>query len=122
MGYPSYARNRACALPSPLPFHHLMAKNVPSVQWPRMLKVAPCTDGRMSKFSRLDVVLLFRIIVRLRYALCELRYNHLEILYKKQIILKLVFGLCLHVDSLANFPEIQLIACLPSEQTLRIDF
>ena len=29
MGYPSYARNRACALPSPLPFHYVMAKIVP---------------------------------------------------------------------------------------------
>ena len=32
MGYPSYARNRACALPSPSPFHYLMAKIVPLVQ------------------------------------------------------------------------------------------
>ena len=39
--------------------------------------------GRMSKFSRLDGLLLFRIIVGLRYTRCELRYNHLEILYKK---------------------------------------
>ena len=28
MGYPSYARNRACALPSPSPFHYVMAKIV----------------------------------------------------------------------------------------------
>ena len=32
MGYPSYARNRACALPSPSPFHYVMAKIVPVVQ------------------------------------------------------------------------------------------
>ena len=32
MGYPSYARNHACALPSPSPFHHVMAKIVPVVQ------------------------------------------------------------------------------------------
>ena len=32
IGYPSYARNRACALPSPLPFHYVMAKIVPVVQ------------------------------------------------------------------------------------------
>ena len=32
MGYPSYARNRACALPSPPPFHYVMAKIVPVVQ------------------------------------------------------------------------------------------
>ena len=28
MGYTSYARNRACALPSPSPFHYAMAKIV----------------------------------------------------------------------------------------------
>ena len=28
MGYPSYACNRACALPSPSPFHYVMAKIV----------------------------------------------------------------------------------------------
>ena len=32
MGYPSYLRNRACALPSPSPFHYLMTKIVPVVQ------------------------------------------------------------------------------------------
>ena len=32
MGYPSYACNRACALPSPSPFHYVMAKIVPVVQ------------------------------------------------------------------------------------------
>ena len=32
MGYPSYARNRACALPSPSPFHYVMTKIVPVVQ------------------------------------------------------------------------------------------
>ena len=32
MGYPGYARNRACALPSPSPFHYVMAKIVPVVQ------------------------------------------------------------------------------------------
>ena len=32
MGYPSYARNRACALPSPSPFNYVMAKMVPVVQ------------------------------------------------------------------------------------------
>ena len=32
MGYPSYARNRACALPSPSPFHYVMAKIVPVVR------------------------------------------------------------------------------------------
>ena len=32
MGYPDYARNRACALPSPSSFHYVMAKIVPVVQ------------------------------------------------------------------------------------------
>ena len=32
MGYPSYVRNRACALPSLSPFHYVMAKIVPVVQ------------------------------------------------------------------------------------------
>ena len=32
MGYPSYARNRACVLLSPSPFHYVMAKIVPVVQ------------------------------------------------------------------------------------------
>ena len=41
MGYPGYVRNHACALPSPLPFYYVMAKNVPA-----MLNVAPCTVGR----------------------------------------------------------------------------
>ena len=32
MGYPRYARNRACALPSPSPFHCVTAKIVSVVQ------------------------------------------------------------------------------------------
>ena len=32
MGYQSYARNCACALPFPSPFHYVMAKIVPVVQ------------------------------------------------------------------------------------------
>ena len=32
MGYPSYAHNRACALPFHSPFHHVMAKIVPAMQ------------------------------------------------------------------------------------------
>ena len=32
MGYPSYARNSACALPSLSPFHYVMAKIVPMAQ------------------------------------------------------------------------------------------
>ena len=32
MGYPTYARSCACALPSPSPFHYVMTKIVPVVQ------------------------------------------------------------------------------------------
>lgn len=32
MEYPSYAYNRTCALPSPLPFHYVMANIVPEMQ------------------------------------------------------------------------------------------
>ena len=32
MGYPSYARNRSYALPSPSPLHYVMAQIVPVVQ------------------------------------------------------------------------------------------
>ena len=32
MEYPSYACNRTCALPSPLPFHYVMANIVPEMQ------------------------------------------------------------------------------------------
>ena len=32
MWYPSHVRNRACALPSPLPFHYVIAKVVPAMQ------------------------------------------------------------------------------------------
>ena len=32
IGYPSYARSRACALPSPPPFRYVMAKIVPAMQ------------------------------------------------------------------------------------------
>ena len=46
MGYPSYERNRACALPSPLSFHYVIAKIVPAVQVAAMVKVEPCTDAR----------------------------------------------------------------------------
>ena len=47
MGYPSYARNRACALPSPSPFHYVVAKIVPVVQLAAHAKLAPCTVVRM---------------------------------------------------------------------------
>ena len=67
-----------CALPSPLPFHYVMAKIVPVLQL--VAHVESCTlDGRSyrfkSKFFRLDGLLLFRIIMGRRCALCELCYN-----------------------------------------------
>ena len=85
MGYPSCAHNRPCVLPSPSPFHYIMAKIVPWYSWPRMLKVAPCTVirsygrtvvrsygrtvvrsyGRTTKFFQLDGLLLFRIVMGL---------------------------------------------------------
>ena len=40
MGYPSYARNRACALLSTSPFHYVMAKIVPVVQSPAHAKIS----------------------------------------------------------------------------------
>ena len=77
MGYPSYARNRACALPSPSPFHYVMAKIVPMVQLTEHAKSSTLygrSYGLKSKFFRLDELLLFRIVMGLRFARCELRY------------------------------------------------
>ena len=74
MGYTSYARNRACALPSPSPFHYVTAKIVPVVQFAAHTKSSTLYGrqyGLKSKFFRLDAI-LFRIIMGL---CCELRYN-----------------------------------------------
>ena len=81
MGYTSYERNHACALPSPSPFHYTMAKIVPVVQLATHAK--SCTlygrsYGRTTKFFGLDGLLLFRIIMGLRFARCELRYKLLH--------------------------------------------
>ena len=62
MWYPSYARNRACALPSPSPFHYVMAKIVPVVQ------LAARSYSRTTKFFRLDGLQLFCIVMGLRSA------------------------------------------------------
>ena len=78
MRYPSYARNRAYALPSPSPFHYVMAKIVPAVQLAAHAKsntLYSRSYGRTSKFFRLDGLLLCRIIMGLRFARCELRYK-----------------------------------------------
>ena len=80
-GYPSYARNRTYALLSPSPFHYVMAKIVPAVQLAAYGKSSTLYGRsycRTTKFFRLDGLLLFRIIMRLRcarFARCELRYN-----------------------------------------------
>ena len=53
MGYPSYARNYACALPSPSPFHYVMATIVPMVKLAAHAKSGTLygqSYGRTSKF------------------------------------------------------------------------
>ena len=81
--YPSYARNRACALPSPPPFHYVMARIVPVVQLAAHAKSSTShgrtvvrsygrtvvrSYGRTTKFFGLDGLLLFRIIMGLRWS------------------------------------------------------
>ena len=77
MGYPSCARNRACVLPSPQPFHYVMAKIVPVVQLAAHAK-SSTLYGRTTKFFGLDGLLLFRIVIVYGATLCELRYNKLS--------------------------------------------
>ena len=67
MGYPIYARSHACALPSPSPFHYVMAKIVPVVQLAAHAK-SSTLYGRTTKFFRLDGLLLFRIVMELRWS------------------------------------------------------
>ena len=66
MGYPSYARNSAYALPSPSPFHFIMAKIVPAVQLAAHAKSSTLhgqSYGLKSKYFRLDGLILFPIIM-----------------------------------------------------------
>ena len=82
MECPSYACNRACALPSPSPFHYVMAKIVPVVQLAAHAKSSTLygqSYGRLSKFFRFNGLLLFRMIMGLRYV-CFARCEHC---YKK---------------------------------------
>ena len=59
----------ALPLPSPSPFHYVMAKIVPVVQLAAHAKVALCTVVRSyNQFFRLDGLLLFRIIIGLRWS------------------------------------------------------
>ena len=68
MGYPIYARNRACALHSPSPFDYVMAV----VQLAADAK-SSTLYGRTTKFFRLDGLLLFRIVMGLRSASSAIR-------------------------------------------------
>ena len=75
MGYLSYARNRACALPAPSPFHYVMARIVPVVQLDAHAKSSTLygrtvvrSYGRTTKFLGLDGLLLFCIVMGLRSA------------------------------------------------------
>ena len=97
MGYPSYARNRACALPSPSPFHYVMAKIMPVVQLATHARSSTLyghtvvrsygrtvirsygrtvirSYGRTTKFFCLDGLLLFRIVMGLRSASSAIRF------------------------------------------------
>ena len=61
MGYPSYARNCACALPSPSPYHYVMAKIVLREN----LLTFPCVVIRnifIRKLSHLTIFNLFDLI------------------------------------------------------------
>ena len=72
---PSYASNRACALPSPSPFHYAMAKIMPVVQLAADAK-SSTLYGRKTKFFRLDGLLLFRIVMGLRWSSAiRIRYS-----------------------------------------------
>ena len=75
MWYPSYARNHACALPSPSPFHYVMAKIVPVVQLAAHAK-SSTLYGRTTKFFRLDGLLLFCIVMGLRSASSAITIVH----------------------------------------------
>ena len=57
MGCPSHARNRACALPSPSPFHYVIAKKVPAMQLAAHAKSSTSYAwlyGRKFKFFRFE--------------------------------------------------------------------
>ena len=102
MGYPSYARNRACALPSPSPFHYVIAKIVPVVQLAAHVKSSTLyghtyvrSYGRTTKFFRLDGLLLFRIVKGLRSASSAIK-NILEACRKSKSNCQIIFywGTC----------------------------
>ena len=111
-GYPSYARNRACVLPSPSSFHCVMAKIVPFVQL--AVHAKSCTlygqsYGRTSKFFRLDGLLLFRIIMGLRCA----RFAKICNSHIKQQQRNLLIGLMLDVWAKCTRVIIEFLVFLP---------
>ena len=75
MGYPTYARNRVCVLPSRPSITYIMTKIVPVVQLAAHAKSSTLYSrtvvrsyGRTTKLFRLDGLLLFCIVMRLRSA------------------------------------------------------
>ena len=94
MGYLSYARNRACALPAPSPFHYVMARIVPVVQLDAHAKSSTLygrtvvrsygrtvvrSYGRTTKFLGLDGLLLFCIVMGLRSASSAIILSNTEL-------------------------------------------
>ena len=78
VGYPSYERSRACALPSPASFHFVMYTVVPAMQLAAHAKSSTLYGRsyvRKSKSFWLDRLLLFLITMERGCARCELRYN-----------------------------------------------
>ena len=74
MGYPSNARNRACALPSPSPFHYVMTKIVPEVQLAAHAK-SSTLYGRTVVRSCNQIFWASWVKYSYGATLCELRYN-----------------------------------------------
>ena len=72
MGYPTYARNRACVLPSRPSITYIMTKIVPVVQLAAHAKSSTLYGrtvvGSYNQIFRLDGLLLFRIVMGLRSA------------------------------------------------------
>ena len=117
MGYPSYARNRACVLPSPSSFHCVMAKIVPVVQLAAHAKSSTLygrSYGRTSKVFRLGGLLLFRITMGLRCALRALRAPlKIRNCHIKQQQRNLLIGLMLDVWAKCTRVIIEFLVFLP---------
>lgn len=77
MGYPSYAPNCACALPSTLPFHYVIARNAPAMHLALHSKSSTLygrSNGRKFKFYSATWVTTISYSYGLCCARCELRY------------------------------------------------